>query len=206
MCVAYIIVRAYWYKNKAPWFLLLVFLGVIVFNGSITIENSFRIGTIWPVLLCLLYLKRRDLKDYFIQGKNLFPSLLLGLLSGLLLLLLSIILSRMKIVIIEPFPDIPALEFPLRFIEVVIREEILFRSFILGELKRQGVSDRISIVSQGILFSLAHVPRYHTVSEVPILILVTILGLIGGYITNKNKNIAGAIITHAIFNLVPFFR
>lgn len=78
-----------------------------------------------------------------------------------------------------------------------IIEEIFFRGFIQEQLQKI-TSSKMAILIQALIFSLAHL-------ELQVIIPLTIIGAILGYIYHKTNSIYPTIVFHSINNSIAFF-
>lgn len=78
-----------------------------------------------------------------------------------------------------------------------IVEEIFFRGFIQEQLQKI-TSSKVAILIQALIFSLAHL-------EPQVVIPLTIIGTIMGYIYHKTNSIYPTIIFHSINNSLAFY-
>lgn len=76
-------------------------------------------------------------------------------------------------------------------------EEIFYRGFLLDKISSL-TSEKIAIVSTGILFGIAHL----TYANIYPAILTAILGMIFAYAVTKTKNLTTGIIAHITYNVI----
>jgi hypothetical protein len=79
-------------------------------------------------------------------------------------------------------------------------EEILFRGFIWGYLRREGWGENKIIWAQGILFWLIHFSRLGT--PFTFFVSIPILTLISSQLTKRSKQVFPAVLSHTIINAV----
>lgn len=79
-------------------------------------------------------------------------------------------------------------------------EEILFRGFIWGYLRREGWEENKIIWIQGVLFWLIHIGRLAT--PFTFFFAIPILTLISSQLTKRSKQVFPAILSHTIINSV----
>jgi hypothetical protein len=82
----------------------------------------------------------------------------------------------------------------------LLPEEILFRGFIWGYLRREGWGENKTIWAQGILFWLIHFGRL--VTPFTFFVAIPILTLISSQLTKRSKQVFPAILSHTIINSV----
>jgi membrane protease YdiL (CAAX protease family) len=83
----------------------------------------------------------------------------------------------------------------LSTVNTAVGEEIIFRSFILGYLKKYKFSPWLSILLQSLLFSLGHL-RYIWLGFTFTFLLIFIFGFVAGIFTWKRGSIIPSIILH----------
>lgn len=152
----------------------------------------------WGV--CLLDSKR---KEFFSSFKSLsFKNIIAFIGMGLGAYFIGIIIINLLIGVFPEYNEISNsfnhYEPVLRFIAMVILppivEEYLFRFKIQGYLK-EGFGTPIAIIGQALLFGMLH---YYMLQK----IYATVLGLLFGYIRERNKNIQSSIWMHMTVNFL----
>ncbi len=81
-----------------------------------------------------------------------------------------------------------------------ISEEILFRGFIWGYLKREGWGEDKAIWAQGVVFWLVHFGKL--VTPFTFFLSLPVLIIISCYVTKRSKQVFPAILSHTIINSV----
>jgi membrane protease YdiL (CAAX protease family) len=202
-----LVVNARRLHTPAPWDFGLVILGIILSGAGITGPGEVRIGLIWVVLGLILPLKRQQLPLFYIGYHNLRHNLLTGVLWGLALGLVSVplVLLSGTIGVDGDFLSLSPISMCLRFVEIAVGEELLFRSFVQGYLRQQGVQSSQANLIQAILFMLVHLPRYLEPRHWPELAFAGIFGCLAGHLTNRDGNVAGAIVMHGVVTLFSGF-
>lgn len=138
----------------------------------------------------------KDIKDY---KKIIFLSTFVSLIAAI-----SILSFMYSIVGAEPnarseaFQDPTVMKIVIALVASIIispfYEEILYRGFIYNAFRKY-MGAKLSIVSNGLLFALVHLP------SLDILPVNLINGFIFAWAYEKTKNIYVPIIIHALFNL-----
>lgn len=82
----------------------------------------------------------------------------------------------------------------------VLLEEILFRGFLWGYLKKLGWKDRKIFWTQGILFWITHFGRIFT--PFTFFVIIPVITLISSKLTLRTKQIFPAIISHTVINIL----
>ncbi len=195
----------YAFRNgkEYPWELFFYLSGLVFIDAHLIINEKFRIGVIWIIVVSFLFTYRKRLKAYFFGIKNILVSSIIGIFFGFLLSLAFyfsshlFLLSHISINQLLGAPVLP-------IIENVLSEEILFRSILLGCLIYHGTKDSYANMIQALLFTISHLPRYGIENQGSILIWILLLGIITGYTTYKQKNLLGAFWIHFLFNLLNY--
>jgi len=84
-------------------------------------------------------------------------------------------------------------------IQAGIAEELLFRGYLLGYLRRYGFNSVFGNVLQALMFAILHLSTF---SDHWIAVVVSFLNaLIAGYLTWKHNSLISAFVLHITFNL-----
>ena len=83
---------------------------------------------------------------------------------------------------------------------ISLPEEILFRGFIWGYLRREGWGENKTIWAQGILFWLIHFGKL--VTPFTFFVAIPIQTLISSQLTKRSKQVFPAILSHTIINSI----
>ena len=109
-------------------------------------------------------------------------------------------------VLFEPLPVSPLdvvggfiLYFLDNLAKIAIPEEILFRGFLWGYLRGQGLSDKRIWLIQAVLFSLLHFGLLRT-SPLSFWFKVPVFALVAGYFVLKTRSVAPSMVSHACVN------
>jgi membrane protease YdiL (CAAX protease family) len=81
-----------------------------------------------------------------------------------------------------------------------VPEEILFRGFVWGYLRRKGWGENKIIWTQGVLFWLIHFSRLGT--PFSFFVIIPVLTVISSQLTKRSKQVFPAILSHTIINVV----
>ena len=199
---AVLVKKSFSMKTKFPWEFAVILFGLIFLRSILTLFENIEIPIVLVFVGCFLFLKRRDLNNYFINPSNLLPGALIGTVLGTGFFLVYFLLPFEKYQIpqqvisnFNPWLVIPT------SIGLSIAEELLFRSFLLGSLIQNGVPRPYANLIQGALFVVAHFSRYLFTGLWFDLLNVALFGFTAGFITLKHKNIVGAIFLHTLINL-----
>ncbi len=194
-----------------PWAFLIAAIGIaarvlglgrIVVNVDFWYEVSFK--PFWLLLGWFIYVQRRSLRAFFIKRQGLARSLALGALLGLGSGSVFAVTALFRTEVVTGGIERQASTWAIliHVVETAIFEELLFRSFLLGYLKRHELPYWRANVIQGFLFVLAH-GSYWISGDWVGLACVGIFGLLSGRLIWKQENIAGAVLAHSLANLLP---
>jgi len=86
------------------------------------------------------------------------------------------------------------------FFASALVEEILFRGFLWGYLKRRGWEERKIFWIQGLLFWITHFSRLAT--PFTFFVAIPILTLISSKLTLRTKQVFPAVLSHAVINIL----
>lgn len=149
-----------------------------------------------PVIICMIC-NNEALSDIGITSGKLFKSILYGLISVAIFIIVSIIGEN----------EFQKLQFwaVIDNIIVAITEEIMFRGYIQSRLM-SWIGDFRGFIATVIFFSLVHIPQRIIVNHFSFnqalqssLCLIPI-ALVLSFLFYKTKNISGSIIFHAAYN------
>jgi membrane protease YdiL (CAAX protease family) len=189
-----------------PYYFSIIILGLILIGVNIYFslgDTKWEFGVIWLVLFVWIWIKRRDLGLYFIRRENLLKGVLTGFFLGIGMGLIYFVLYQFKLATENVTFSGPLTEFPILIVlEIAIREELLFRSIMLGSLTLRGIQNQNANWIQAALFTIAHFPRYLLTHQWLELVFVAVMGFLAGYITYKQKNVVGAVFLHAVATTV----
>lgn len=114
----------------------------------------------------------------------------------------QVVVSYIKMTLDYPLYLTLAILFSIVF--APITEEIFFRGFLFTYL-RKFFDSKGAIVISAILFSLLHYSRAQGFGNIPILLCLFILGLMLGFLYERQKSLYAPIALHAIFNTTGVF-
>ncbi len=83
-----------------------------------------------------------------------------------------------------------------------IPEELFFRGFLWGFLKKSGFKENKIILIQAALFWIGHLYYYNI--KITFWIIIPTSGLLLGWLTYKSKSIFPSLIVHAIYNTLNY--
>jgi uncharacterized protein len=98
-----------------------------------------------------------------------------------------------------PYPKVIVLYSVITVVLAPIVEEMLFRGFLQSWL-RSFLSPKIAIAFSSLFFTIVHYSVAQGLGNIPILGSIFILACFLGFIYEKQKSLASAIILHALFN------
>jgi membrane protease YdiL (CAAX protease family) len=85
-------------------------------------------------------------------------------------------------------------------IHQAIAQEIQFRGVLLGALERQQ-SRRVALVTQALIFGVAHIAVQYQGPADSFIPIVILLGLIWGWMTQRSNSILPAAVVHVVAEL-----
>jgi membrane protease YdiL (CAAX protease family) len=199
----YFFIHSYRHQGPSAWGFGIVFLGillsgisfpfvdnhVVIFSISFPLAISL-IGILWNIgdIRSLLHLRSKEEMLRFIG-----IGLIYGLLLGLIILFFQIPES------FEIPPRYTATALIVIGIQAGIAEELLFRGYFLGYLRRYGFNSVFGNVLQALMFVILHLSIF---SDHWIAVVITFLNaVIAGYLTWKNNNLISAFVLHVTFNV-----
>ncbi len=154
----------------------------------------------WIFSLPFFLINLKKLSTFFISRKNIGKAVTSGLFAGIVLVLVFQISKYQSLnfkLSLNTYSIIYA-------ISTAIGEELFFRGALLGSLKNNGVSSFWSLIVTVTLFALGH--RHHVFAGNNLEFLaVSLLGVVGGIITLRYKNLTGSVVMHVLLNLSPYF-
>ena len=188
------------YYFEFPLFLLCILF--LLFGGSLSGDHyNIGVSLAWIVLIPLVLIKRNE---YISPWNHRRVGLILGLILGVVLGLVGLLVPGAQTTTgnLRNTDWVPGILFGA--IQASIAEEFVFRWLLVNYLKKFELADSMVILIQGLIFGAAHWARYW--DQYPLLILVTVFGLLAGWLAIKQKNIACSSIAHAVFNLIFVIR
>lgn len=158
------------------------------------------IGLIGILMLLMLIIKKPNL----IKTNRSWS--LLGILSGLLIVVL---ITMLQMLVREPWLSIAfkqslgmtAANYVVSELSFVPQEEILFRGFLLGYLRRNGWEDKKALWLQGVIFWGTHFSRI-IITPFSFFITLPILIFIISLLAYKSKQLFPSILCHSVLNAI----
>jgi membrane protease YdiL (CAAX protease family) len=185
--------------------LLTALLMLAPFRLGFTIQVGSHIVHVPFVLLGIvvfMLIERRCKQDFFITKQGLSYTLLEGtILSVISLLIIGFISNLLPIKNnLQSLKTMPIYVL-LEAFKVGVIEELLYRSFFLGYLRRFHFTSSEANLIQALYFTISHM-RYLQNSDFAMIFVITGLGLFLGYITLRRKNVTAAMIIHVAVNML----
>jgi membrane protease YdiL (CAAX protease family) len=191
-----------WIKGtrRFPLDSLFFFCGVILVGKEININLVVvRLNFVFPLWIpCVMYLliNSKNANKYFVSQRNTLKCLLYGMTTGLALgCLINYFYGYQQ--------QTAGIWVWIYQLFTVLGEELFFRGILLGTLMKSNVKRWVSILIQGLIFLAGH-SRYFASGNWIAIIGVLLIGVSAGIITTKFRNILGAIVLHAVYNLFFF--
>jgi membrane protease YdiL (CAAX protease family) len=165
-----------------------------------------------PILFYVLKKEKRNLESIGITGKNLFPSIYIGIGFGIIFALEGIMVNIMKngklmINPIDAFRQYGLVTVLIMSLATATWEEILNRGFIFSRLYEISKNLLYAAFIGAILFVLLHVPILITTlkfkgSTLGLYFLTNImLGIINSILFARHKSIVAPILVHLFWNM-----
>lgn len=191
-----------WIKGirRFPIDSIFFFGGVILVGKEININLVIiRLSFVFPLWLpCVIYLllNSKNANEYFVSQKNTLKSLLYGITTGLALgCLINYLYGNQQ--------QTAGIWVWIYQLFTVLGEELFFRGILLGTMMKSNVKQWVSILIQALIFLAGH-SRYFVSGSWIAIIGILLIGVSAGIITTKFRNVLGAIVLHAAYNLFFF--
>ena len=131
---------------------------------------------------------------------------LLMAIAGLLVMLLSPATYESMLEnaehLMKLIPQLPLVSFLPVAIMVAVYEELLFRGFLMGRLRRATGSWTVALVLSTVVFTALHAP-----DQTPgALVFIAILSLVFSIVTIWRRSIVPAVVAHALFDFSQFWQ
>src|SRR3990172_10139101 len=205
-----------------------IFLAIVLFCLSIfslfgANETTFNFASyvflILLIVVPMFWIKKRYGLNKEVLGlkKNNLSSLKIGVIGGVIAILYHLL---MRVAIIEhlvtpPVIKISYIKFILAPISIngfptiilaPVAEEIMFRGFIYGYLRKK-LGIILGIIMQAVCFAILHLSFSFSQANAFIILLNTLsIGLIGGMLYEKTGTLYPAIICHVFINYFAFIN
>lgn len=201
----YFFIYSYRHKVIFPWGFSIVIVGILVsgigyhyYNNKVVVFSiNFPLAVSLIGILCNI---NNVQNQFYVRNLREFLRLIgIGLISGLLLgFVLGITAQGAK------YFQIPSQYTVAALIAIGVQgslaEELLFRGYFLGYLRRYEFNTIFAILLQALIFAFLHIPLY--VDNWKALFVIFLTGVTTGYFTWKNNNLVSAIVLHIVANLV----
>ena len=203
----YLIIYSYRHREKSisPWGFGIVIIGILLKGQTFGYFDQivvFRIDIALVVSLFGVLWNINNIRNLFFTRNFgvFFRNLGLGLLFGLLLYLRS----PQNINYIQVDYQSGTLFALIAYvIQASMAEELLYRGYILGYLRKCEINPIISILFQALIFILAHFSQ--DTGNWMYILEVFMVGITTGYLTWRSNNLVPAFVLHSITNLVAVF-
>ncbi len=201
----YFFVSSYRHNTGFPWGFSIVVIGVLVSGRGLTYHESaativISLDLMFVVCLIGMLLNINNIWEQF-QVANLWKVLSfigIGLLAGLFFGLLFITMQATKY--IQADARYTSVALITIIVQTSMAEEILFRGYFLGYLRKYGLNSMLSVMLQSLIFTALHITRYS--DNWTILCVGFLFGIVTGYSTLKNNNLITALTIHIVTNLM----
>jgi membrane protease YdiL (CAAX protease family) len=156
-----------------------------------------------PLIGILFITERHNLSDYYLTKENFWISLLYGaIVTCVVIIPFSIYIVCSRIGQISWLSNQQMAQIGLSPMSIALAEELTYRSVFLRYLREQSFAPITANVIQSIYFCFVHI-RYIEGGDYLFVGFTLAVGLLAGWITLKQKNIAGALLIHVTGNLIP---
>ena len=131
---------------------------------------------------------------------------LLMAIAGLLVMLLSPAMYESMLEnaehLMKLIPQLPLVNYLPVAIMVAVYEELLFRGFLMGRLRRATGSWTVALFLSTVVFTALHAP-----DQTPgALVFIAILSLVFSIVTIWRRSIVPAVVAHALFDFSQFWQ
>ncbi|MCI0550302.1 MAG: CPBP family intramembrane metalloprotease [Anaerolineae bacterium] len=200
----YFFIHSYRRKIPLPWGFGIVIAGILLSGTGIPVYHNHvvvffitlpfavgLVGTVWNI---------NDIKNQLhVRGIGEFLRFVgIGLTYGLLFGFIIVIAQVPKYVEVPAQYTITALI--AIGIQASIAEELLFRGYFLGYLRKYELNRISVIVIQALIFAIFHVPLY--LGNWIALSIIFLIGVTAGDLTWKSNNLIPAFVLHIVLNLI----
>jgi membrane protease YdiL (CAAX protease family) len=197
----YIYVRSKQLKLMAPWHLLIMMIGHFFGNYEWRV-GFFRLD--WfstSVIIAILLFPKQRWQEIYISNNDLLINMLIGVISGFFLGLAGYLWATNV-----GYGENQILAYQTAFLIGLwgVGEELLFRGFVLGNLRKLGLPLHLANLVQSAFFTLLHI-RYIVDGNFAAILLTWTLGLLSGYTVLWRKNIFVGVVMHLTANYLAFF-
>ena len=184
-------------KQPKPWRLVVVLILSIFMGYSIKSEPFYLDCTVPLIFLVLfLFYPVDETSKFFSLGESplmsLVVSLLVGLVFSFLFFRIDTQIATQAITIYSGF----------YVVTKAMSEEILFRGFLLNDLRKFGFAPIIANILQTIVFVLGHSQSFHSIYFA---LLVFGFGFIAGLLVIKRETLIYSMILHIVTNMFVFY-
>jgi len=185
--------------------LLVISLLLAPFRLAVTVQvssYSVDIPLVFGGIVILILIERRQIQDFYITRQGLLYAMLDGIaLSIISFLLLNLLSNYLPVRYNLQSPNIISVQSISTALQIGIIEELLFRSLLLGYLRRLRFTPTNANLIQAMWFAVSHI-RYLQNGDFGMMFVVISLGLLCGYMTLRRKNVTGAMILHIAVNML----
>jgi membrane protease YdiL (CAAX protease family) len=200
----YFFIYSYRHKDSFPWGFSIEFIGLLLNGARYQVYDNqvviFSIGFSLLVSLIGILLNVNNIQNQFvIRDRDEFLRFTgRGLASGLLFGFFFILAQGTKDFQIDLRYALTA--YIATSIQAGIAEELQFRGYLFGYLRKYEFSPIFSVVFPALIFAILHIPRYP--GNWVVIFIAFLAGLTAGYLTWKSNNLISALVLHVTFNLL----
>ncbi len=163
---------------------------------------------IWVIAILMLVVLWPSLKTMPKIHSSKWGWLIIGAVAGILLVFIVsfLLLPFTTVRKITPIYDITMLlAYPYQMGYAGVDEEPLFRGLLWGQLRKSGWRVGYVILTQALIFMLAHGRLLTTISDLPFALTILLGGVVFGLLVMRSRSISTSITAHGFYNASSIF-